>query len=88
VLILYGTEVSFAFGFSGNDIKRSQHVTKYNVLCVFVCVLNILSFHKKSVGKIFWNVAGCIKPIRLRYIEDCFDGKSVRVSGWGRNSDS
>ena len=37
VLMLYGTEVSFEFGFIGNDIIRSQHVTKYKVLCVYVC---------------------------------------------------
>jgi len=43
----------------------------------------MMNFHEKSLGKIIWNVAGCIKPIRLRYIEDCLDGKPVRISGWG-----
>jgi len=38
MLIFFMYEVSFSCGFIGNDIKRSQHVTKCNVLCMFVCV--------------------------------------------------
>jgi hypothetical protein len=61
-------------------------------VCVCVCVFNacdkIVRFHEQSFGTIICNVAGCIKPIRLRYIEDCLDDMPVRVSGWGRTSDS
>ena len=38
MLIFFINEVSFACGFIGNNIKRSQHVTKCNVLCMFLCV--------------------------------------------------
>jgi hypothetical protein len=56
-------------------------------LCLYACY-KIVSFREQSFGKIIWNVAACIQPIRLRYIEGCLDGKPVRVSGWGRTSDS
>jgi len=38
MVILFVSEVSCACGFIGNDLTRSQRVTKYNVLCVFVFV--------------------------------------------------
>lgn len=47
MLVLFVTEVSFAIGFSGSDITRSQHVTKNNVLCVFMFVC-MLQNHKFS----------------------------------------
>jgi hypothetical protein len=91
MLILFVTEISFAFCFIGNYLTRSQRVTKYGVLCVCLCLYacyRIISFHEQSFGKIIWSVAACIQPIRLRYIEDCLDGKPVRVSGWGSTYES
>jgi len=41
-----------------------------------------------KVLEIIWNVSDCIRPIRLRYIEKLFDGKTVTVSGCGRTCDS
>ena len=60
MLIFFINEVNFACGFIGNNIKRSQHITKYNVLCMFVCVCAcvrarviacILQIHKFSWTK-------------------------------------
>ena len=53
MLILFVTEVSFACGFIINDLTRSQRVTKYSALCVFVfvCVLKTLNFSWTK----FWN---------------------------------
>jgi len=79
MLILFVTKVSFACGFIGNDL---------NCVCLcFVCRLQNRKFSWTKFWKIIWNVAGCIKPIRLRYIEKLLDGKTVTASGWGRTCD-
>ena len=92
MLIFFITEVNFAFGFSGSDITRSQHVTKYSILCVCVCVCvrasyKIVSFHELSFGRIIWVVAAYIQPIRLRYIAEDLSGKFLCFSGWGQTSE-
>jgi len=78
LLIFFINEVSFACGFIGNNIKISQHVTKYNVLCMSVCVCacvracyKIICFRERSIR----NVADLIEPIRLYYRKEILLGK-------------
>jgi hypothetical protein len=90
MLKLYLTEISCAFIFRGNDIKKTN-ILKNTMYCVCLCLYEYyksISFHEQRVGKVIWNVADCIRPIRLRYIEGCLAGKSVTAMGWGRTSDS
>ena len=58
MLIFFVTEVSFAFGFIRNDLARSQHVTKKNVLCVCVCVC-FLQSRKCTWTKIWMDHLEC-----------------------------
>ena len=89
MLIFFINEVNFACGFIGNNIKRSQHITKYNVLCMFLCVCacvrawlrafyKFINFHERSIR----NVADLIQRIRLCYRKKSLLGKFyVSVDG-------
>jgi hypothetical protein len=62
-------------------------------MCVSICLCvdmhyKIKSSCKRNYGKIISNVSAYISPIRLRNIEGDLAGERVRVSGWGRYSDS
>jgi len=62
-------------------------------LCVsiYLCVgmhYKIKSICERNDGNIDSNISVYISPIRLRYIPSILDGARVRVSGWGRTSDS
>ena len=69
--------------------------------CVCVCVVvgvsiflfvgmhhKIKSCFKRNYSKIMFNISAYISPIRLRNIAGDFAGLRVRVSGWGKTSDS
>jgi len=43
---------------------------------------------KRNYGKIISNISAYINPIRLRNIAGDLAGERVRVSGWGKTSDS
>jgi hypothetical protein len=70
----------------------------YVYLCVCVCVCDYLlcvGMHYKiklyctwNHGNIMSNVSDYISPIRLRSIAGDLAGLLVRVSGWGKTSDS
>jgi hypothetical protein len=42
----------------------------------------------RNSGKIVLNVPAYTSPIRLRYIAGDLAGERLRVSGWGKTSDS
>jgi hypothetical protein len=48
----------------------------------------IKSCWKRNYGKIISNVSAFISPIRLRNVPGDLAGRTARVSGWGRTSDS
>jgi hypothetical protein len=48
----------------------------------------IKSCWKRNYGKIISKVSAYISPIRLRNIAGDLGGERVRVSGWGKTSDS
>jgi starvation-inducible outer membrane lipoprotein len=58
-----------------------------NGLCVSTHY-KIKSCCKRNYGKIISNVSAYISPIRLRTVAGTLAGERVRVSGWGRTSDS
>jgi hypothetical protein len=99
MVLLHLIDVSFAFGFSGNDVTRNQLVTASNVfactrvcVCVCVCVrahtLQNEMLFKRNDRKIILNVSAYIRRVRLRNIAGDLAGARVRVSGWGKTSDS
>ena len=65
-------------------------------VCVCVCVYLTLYWYaiqnqnccKRNYSKIILNISAYISPIRLRYIAGDLAGARVRVSGWGKTSDS
>jgi hypothetical protein len=76
VVLLHLIDVSFTFGFSGNDITRSQLLTASKCCC------------ETNDIKINLNVSAYISPVRLRNIAGDLAGASVRACGWGKTSDS
>jgi hypothetical protein len=48
----------------------------------------IKSCFKRNYSKIMFNISAYISPVRLRNIAGDFAGLRVRVSGWGKTSDS
>jgi len=62
-------------------------------VCVSISLLvgmhhKIKSCYKRNYSKIILNISVYISPIRLRNIAGDLVGERVRVSGWGRTSDS
>ena len=58
---------------------------------IFLCVsvhYKIKSCWRRNYSKIISNVSAYISPIRLRNVAGDLAGASVRVSGWGKTSDS
>ena len=62
-------------------------------LCVTICLFvgmqyRIKSYCKRNYRKIILNISAYISPIRLQSVSGDLAGESVRVSGWGKTSDS
>ena len=58
---------------------------------IFLCVgmhYKIKRCWRRNYSKIISNVSAYISPIRLRYVAGDLAGERVRVSGWGKTSDS
>jgi len=58
---------------------------------IFLCVgkhYKIKICFKRNYGKIISNISAYISPIRLRDIPGDLVAEPVRVSGWGKTSDS
>jgi hypothetical protein len=75
------------------QLTNTLQQTKYCV-CVCVCDYLCVSMHnkikshfKRNYGKIL-NISAYISPIRLRNVAGDLAGTRLRVSGWGKTSDS
>jgi hypothetical protein len=53
-----------------------------------VGITKLSFFFKRKYREITLNVSAYIRPVRLRSIAGDLAGESVRVSGWGKTSDS
>ena len=57
-------------------------------VCLFGMHYKIKNCCKRNYIKIISNISAYISPIRLRNVAGDLAGERVRVSGWGRTSDS